>query len=114
VSECLFCRIIEGEIPSKKLFEDDRIIAFRDINPKAPTHILIIPKSHFASLEEVPADREGLLGHILLKAREIARDEGVSESGYRIVLNTGPDSGQDVFHIHFHLLAGRRMTWPPG
>ena len=114
MTDCLFCRIINRNIPSKIVFEDDRIFAFEDINPQAPTHILIIPKQHFASLEEVPAESLELLGHILLQAREIARERGLQESGYRLVLNTGRDSGQEVFHIHFHLLGGRRMSWPPG
>ncbi len=114
MTECLFCRIINGDIPSKIVLEDDRIFAFEDINPQAPTHILIIPKQHFASLNEAPADSEELLGHILIKARAIAQERGLKESGYRLVLNTGRDSGQEVFHIHFHLLGGRRMSWPPG
>jgi histidine triad (HIT) family protein len=114
MTDCLFCRIINRDIPSKIVFEDDRIFAFEDINPQAPTHILIIPKQHFASLKETPADSQELLGHILIKAREIARERGLQESGYRLVLNTGRDSGQEVFHIHFHLLGGRRMSWPPG
>jgi histidine triad (HIT) family protein len=114
MSDCIFCRIIRGEIPSKKVYEDDLIFAFEDINPQAPTHILIIPKEHYASLLEVPEDLNDLLGHILSIAREIARERGLDQSGFRIVLNTGRDSGQEVFHIHFHLFGGRRMTWPPG
>jgi histidine triad (HIT) family protein len=96
------------------VYEDETILAFEDIHPKAPTHILIIPKDHFASLNDVPEDKADLLSHILIKARQIARDKGIAESGYRIVLNTARDSGQDVFHIHFHLLGGRKMFWPPG
>jgi histidine triad (HIT) family protein len=114
MSDCLFCKIAGGEIPSKKVYEDDTIFAFEDINPQAPTHILIIPKDHFASLKEVPGVKKDLLGHILLKARELAQAAGLDESGFRLVLNTGRDSGQAVFHIHFHLLGGRRMSWPPG
>ena len=114
MSDCIFCRIIQGEIPSRKVYEDDQIFAFEDINPQAPTHILIIPKEHYASLLDVPEDRDDLLGHILSKTREIARERGLDRRGFRIVLNTGADSGQEVCHIHFHLFGGRRMTWPPG
>jgi histidine triad (HIT) family protein len=114
MTDCIFCRIIRGEIPSNAVYEDDLIFAFEDINPQAPTHILIIPKEHYASLLDVPEQRSDLLGHILSKAREIARERGLDQSGFRIVLNTGRDSGQEVFHIHFHLFGGRRMTWPPG
>jgi len=114
MSDCLFCRIAAKQIPAKAVYEDDLIFAFDDIRPQAPVHTLIIPKAHFASLNDVPASQSGLLGHILAKAPEIAAAKGIDIRGYRIVLNTGPDSGQDVFHIHFHLLGGRRMTWPPG
>ncbi|MBC8357329.1 MAG: histidine triad nucleotide-binding protein [Candidatus Aminicenantes bacterium] len=114
MENCLFCKIIHGEIPAKKVFEDEKIIAFDDINPQAPIHILIIPKEHFASLNEIPEEKKDVLSHVLLKARQIAREKGVAKSGYRIVLNTARDSGQEVFHIHFHLLGGRKMLWPPG
>jgi histidine triad (HIT) family protein len=114
MDNCLFCKISNKGIPAKVVYEDETILAFEDIHPKAPTHILIIPKDHFASLNDVPEDKVDLLGHILIKARQIARDKGIAESGYRIVLNTARDSGQDVFHIHFHLLGGRKMSWPPG
>jgi histidine triad (HIT) family protein len=108
---CIFCRIAAKEIPAPVVFEDDEMLAFDDINPKAPVHVLIIPKEHIASLNELPEGREGLLGRVLAKARAVA---DVGKSGYRIVLNTAGDSGQDVFHIHFHVLGGRKMTWPPG
>jgi histidine triad (HIT) family protein len=114
MSDCLFCKIIDGEIPSKVVYEDEIIYAFDDINPQAPVHTLIIPKDHFASLQDIPEDKMGFLGHLMSKAREIAEIKGIADSGYRIVLNTGRNSGQEVFHIHFHLLGGRRMTWPPG
>jgi len=114
MTDCLFCKIVAGEIPAEKAYEDDLILAFADIGPQAPTHILIIPKLHYASLKDVPETEKDLLGHILLRAKEIARERGLEDSGYRIVLNTGRDSGQAVFHIHFHLLGGRRMSWPPG
>ncbi len=114
MEDCLFCKIIRKEIPARVVFENDRLLAFEDIRPQAPVHILIIPKDHWASLNEVPENAPNVLGEILARAREIAHDRGIGESGYRLVLNTGRDSGQDVFHIHFHLLGGRRMTWPPG
>ena len=114
MENCLFCKIIHGEIPANKVFEDEKIIAFDDINPQAPIHILIIPKEHFASLNEIPEEKKDVLSHILLKACQIAQEKGVAKSGYRIVLNTERDSGQEVFHIHFHLLGGRKMLWPPG
>lgn len=114
MSDCIFCKIIKGEIPSQIVYEDDLIFAFDDINPQAPVHTLIIPKDHYASLKDIPEDKMGFVSHLMTKAREIAEKKGILESGFRIVLNTGRDSGQDVFHIHFHLLGGRRMTWPPG
>ena len=114
MDDCIFCKLINREIPAKILYEDNQIIAFEDINPQAPTHILLIPKEHFASLNDIPEEKKEILSHLLLQARNIAQDLGIKENGYRIVLNTGKNSGQDVFHIHFHLLGGRRMTWPPG
>jgi histidine triad (HIT) family protein len=114
MDDCLFCKIVNNEIPAELIFEDDRIVAFNDINPQAPIHVLIIPKEHFASLNDIPEEKKDILGHILLRARQIAQNLGIQENGYRIVLNTARDSGQEVFHIHFHLLGGRRMTWPPG
>ena len=111
---CLFCRIANKEIPAKLVYEDEKFLAFEDIRPQAPVHVLIIPKLHFASLNEAPEGAEGLLGEALVRAREIARGRGIGTSGYRIVLNTARDSGQEVPHLHFHLLGGRRMTWPPG
>ena len=113
MEDCLFCKIVKKEIPSEIVFENDNLIAFEDINPQAPTHILIIPKEHFASLKEIPEDKKGILAELLLGARQIAEEKGLSR-GYRIVLNTGKESGQAVFHIHFHLLSGRQMAWPPG
>jgi histidine triad (HIT) family protein len=114
MDDCLFCKIAAGQIPAKLVYEDDRIVAFDDIRPQAPTHTLIIPREHFPSLREFPPDRADLLSACLLAARKIAADKGIAASGYRIVLNTGRDSGQEVHHLHFHLLGGRRMTWPPG
>ena len=114
MEDCLFCKIVGKDIPAELIFEDDRIVAFNDINPQAPIHILIIPREHLASLNDVPEEKRDLLGHILLRAQQIAQNLGIRENGYRIVLNTARDSGQEVYHIHFHLLGGRRMTWPPG
>ncbi|MBE0461153.1 MAG: histidine triad nucleotide-binding protein [Acidobacteriota bacterium] len=114
MENCIFCKIIQKEIPTSFIYEDDRMVAFKDINPQAPIHILLIPKEHYASLNDVPEDKKDILSHLLLKARQIALEQGISERGYRIVLNTARDSGQEVLHIHFHLLGGRRMNWPPG
>jgi len=108
---CLFCRIVRGEIPAKIVREDEHTVAFRDIDPKAPTHILVIPKEHVASLDE--ATDPTLVGRLSLAAAEIARSEGVTD-GYRTVVNTGAGAGQTVFHLHLHLLGGRKLTWPPG
>lgn len=114
MENCIFCKIINKDIPATIIYEDDLITVFEDINPKAPVHILLIPKEHFASLNDIPEDKKELIGHILLKAKEIAHEKNIAEKGYRLVLNTGRDSGQDVHHIHFHLLGGRQMSWPPG
>jgi histidine triad (HIT) family protein len=112
--DCIFCKIVAGGIPAAKIFEDERAVVFRDINPQAPTHALVIPCAHVASLAEAGEADESLLGHLLLVAARVARDEGLAESGYRTVINTGAGAGQTVFHIHVHLLGGRRLTWPPG
>lgn len=112
MSDCIFCRIVAGEIPSKKVFEDDRIFAFEDISPKAPTHVLVVPREHIGRLSEASPAHEALLGALASRAASIARERGVSD--YRIVVNNGEGAGQTVFHLHFHLLGGRPMTWPPG
>ena len=112
--DCIFCKIAAGGIPAAKIFEDERAVVFRDINPQAPTHALVIPRAHVASLNEASEDDEALLGHLLLVAARVAREEGLAESGYRTVINTGAGAGQTVFHIHVHLLGGRRLAWPPG
>jgi histidine triad (HIT) family protein len=114
MEDCIFCKIINKKIPASIVFEDEKIIAFNDINPQAPIHILLIPREHFASLNDIPEEKKNILSHLLLKARQIAQEKEIAEKGYRIVLNTEKDSGQEVFHIHFHLLGGRRMHWPPG
>jgi histidine triad (HIT) family protein len=110
--DCLFCRIIRREIPSPLVYETQDVAAFRDIDPKAPTHVLVVPRRHVASLNE--ADDPDLMGKLLLAAAAVAKQEGVSESGYRTVINTNKDSGQAVFHIHVHVLGGRHLKWPPG
>lgn len=112
-SNCLFCRIIAGEIPANLVFEDESCIAFRDIDPQAPTHILIVPREHFASLNEAGTAREGVLGHALRLASVIAAQEGLT-GGYRTAINTGADANQTVPHLHIHLLGGRTLGWPPG
>lgn len=114
MDNCIFCKIINKEVPSKIVYEDERVLAFDDINPKAPIHVLLISKEHFGTLNEIPEEKKDILSHLLLKARQIAQEKGIAENGYRIVLNTERDSGQEVFHIHFHLLGGRQMKWPPG
>jgi len=111
--DCIFCKIAAGEMGDPPLYQDEQVTAFRDVNPQAPTHILIIPNKHIVSMDKAKAEDQTLLGRLLLTAAEIARQEGVSE-GYRLVINTGSKAGQSVFHIHAHLLAGRSMKWPPG
>ena len=113
-SNCTFCRIVAGEIPSNKVYEDDQAYAFRDGNPQAPTHVLIVPKEHIESLNDIAQGDEALLGHLLRLAPKIANQHGIAENGYRTVINTGENSGQSVWHLHIHLLGGRSMTWPPG
>ncbi|MGQ9471186.1 MAG: histidine triad nucleotide-binding protein [Candidatus Aminicenantales bacterium] len=112
--DCLFCRLRDRKLPVDVVYEDEEVLGFKDINPKAPVHILVIPKEHFASLNEVPAGKEILLGRLLRAAVKIGKEKGLTRTGYRIVINTGPDSGQAVYHLHVHLLGGRRLSWPPG
>ncbi|WP_158749076.1 histidine triad nucleotide-binding protein [Acidobacterium sp. S8] len=111
--DCIFCKIIAGTIPSKKLYEDDRAFAFADIDPKAPVHVLIVPKKHIPSLAEAESGDEALLGHLQLVAKQLAAEHNLS-NGYRTVLNSGEEAGQTVFHLHLHLIGGRQMNWPPG
>jgi histidine triad (HIT) family protein len=111
---CLFCKIAAKQIPSKVAFEDEHLLAFHDINPVAPAHILIIPKQHLTSLNDGEPAHEALLGKLLLAARKAAEHAGIDKSGYRVVVNSGPDAGQSVFHVHVHVLGGRPMAWPPG
>lgn len=112
--DCLFCRIVRGEVPAKVVHETDSVVAFRDIDPKAPVHVLIVPKRHIASVNDVAEGDAPELGALFVAARAIAAAEGLSDSGYRLVVNTGTGAGQTVWHIHLHLLGGRSLTWPPG
>jgi histidine triad (HIT) family protein len=114
MADCIFCKIIAGEIPSTQVYNDDLVTAFRDINPAAPTHVLIIPNRHIASVNDLTSDDEPLMGYLFTVAKQIAAQEGIAESGYRLIVNTGPDGGQEVFHIHLHLLGGQRMRHPMG
>lgn len=114
MSDCIFCRIAVGEIPSTRVFEDDLCVAFNDLSPQAPTHILIIPRVHLDSLDKANNTQKDLLGHLLLTAANIAREQGFADNGYRVVINTNVDGGQTVFHFHVHLLAGRPFVFPPG
>ncbi len=114
MSTCLFCRVVEGEIPSKKVFEDDELVAFHDVNPQAPTHVLIIPRRHVATVNDLVAEDSALVGRMVLRAAAIARSLGVAERGYRLVVNCNAEAGQSVFHVHLHVLGGRPMLWPPG
>lgn len=112
--DCLFCKIIAREIPSNKVYSDDDVYAFHDINPAAPIHILVIPKKHLSSINAASEDDEALLGKLLLRANQIATNLGLNEDGFRYVINTGRDGGQTVFHLHLHILGGRALDWPPG
>ena len=112
--ECLFCRIASGEIPSSKVYEDDEVFAFNDINPQAPLHVLVIPKRHIATTNDLVAGDNALVGTLVRRAAAIAADKGYASRGYRTVVNCNAEAGQTVFHLHVHVLAGRRMRWPPG
>lgn len=112
MTDCLFCKIAAGQIPAAVVRRTDRALAFRDVNPQAPTHILVIPLEHVASLNE--AKNPAMLGELVAFARDLAREAGLADSGYRLVLNTNADGGQTVFHLHLHLLGGRKLQWPPG
>ncbi len=113
MSDCLFCKIVDGEIPSNKVYEDDEILAFHDVAPQAPVHFLIVPKKHMDSLDDTAEEDAALLAHIMLKIKDIAKDLGL-ENGYRVVINTGEDGMQSVKHLHVHVLGKRRLLWPPG
>lgn len=111
---CLFCKIIAGEIPSEKIYQDETCVAINDISPQAPTHILVIPREHFDSMDKAESRHKETLGHLLLTCAQIAREKGFAEDGYRTVINTNADGGQTVFHLHVHLLGGRPFVFPPG
>ena len=113
-NECLFCRVIAGDIPATIVHQDERCVAIRDINPQAPTHVLVLPREHMESLDDATQRDEALLGHLLRMAARIANEEGHSDGGYRTVINSGAGAGQSVFHLHVHVLGGRPLTWPPG
>jgi len=114
MTDCLFCKMVNGEIKPDTVYEDDDVLAFRDINPQAPVHVLVVPKTHIATLNDLDPAHAPLIGKLYLAAQKIANDEGVAERGYRTLINCNAEAGQSVFHIHLHLLAGRAMGWPPG
>jgi len=114
MSDCLFCKIVDKSIPAKIVYEDDQTLAFDDINPHAPVHALVIPKKHVASVQDCGVQDERLLGQLLLACAKVAKRKGLAETGYRVAANTGRDGGQTVFHLHFHVMGGRHMAWPPG
>jgi len=113
-SDCLFCKIVAGDIPSDRVYADDHVYAFRDVNPQAPTHILVIPRKHISSINEADDSDEALLGKLLLCGQRIAVQEKLADAGFRFVINTGEHGGQSVFHIHLHVIGGRQLSWPPG
>ena len=114
MADCLFCRIVAGEIPATIVYQNDHVVAFKDITPQAPTHVLVVPRRHIASLNDLAADDDALVGEMVRSAAAIAKDNGHAAGGYRTVFNCNADAGQTVFHLHLHLLGGRKMTWPPG
>jgi histidine triad (HIT) family protein len=114
MSDCLFCKIIDGQIPGSLVFQDDQLVAFKDINPQAPLHVLIVPRRHIASLNDLTPADDALVGSLFRAAAALAKQHGYADRGYRTVFNTNREAGQTVFHIHLHLLAGRPLTWPPG
>ena len=114
MSDCLFCGVVEGKIKGNIVYQDDSVVAFKDIRPKAPVHVLIIPRRHVAGVLDLNADDWAMIGHIFEIAARLAREQGIADRGFRVVVNSGADAGQSVFHLHYHLLGGRRMAWPPG
>lgn len=114
MSDCLFCGIVEGKIKANVVYQDDHVVVFKDINPKAPVHLLIIPRRHIASVLDIEGDDRALIGEVFQVAGRLAREHGIAETGFRVVVNSGPDAGQSVFHVHYHLIGGRQMSWPPG
>ncbi len=114
MTDCLFCKMVSGEIEPDLVYEDDEVIAFRDINPQAPTHVLVVPREHIATLNDLQPRHAELVGRMFLAAKEVARKEGIEQRGYRTVINCNREAGQSVFHLHLHVLGGRAMGWPPG
>ena len=114
MADCIFCQIATGKIPSEKIFENERVLAFRDLHPQAPTHVLVIPRRHIATLNDLQSNDAALVGEMMLAATQIAAKENLAEAGYRLVMNCNQHGGQSVYHIHLHLLGGRYMKWPPG
>lgn len=114
MEDCLFCKIVAGQIPAKIVYQDPDVVAFADINPQAPQHVLFVPRRHIASMTDITQGDGPVLASIFMAATRVARELGIAESGFRFVTNVGPDAGQSVFHLHFHLLGGRRLGWPPG
>ncbi|OJV64537.1 MAG: histidine triad nucleotide-binding protein [Clostridiales bacterium 38-18] len=112
--DCIFCKIINGDIPSTKVYEDSQVYAFKDINPEAPVHVLIVPKQHIESVAHLDDTHKDLIGHIHLVAKQLAEEAGIDQSGYRLLTNIGKEGGQSVFHLHYHMLGGRQLKWPPG
>ena len=111
---CLFCKMVDGDIPIDKVYEDDQVLAFRDISPQGPVHIQVIPKKHLATINDASDEDQALLGRIMLVAKQVAADEGLAEDGYRLVVNCNSQGGQAVYHLHMHVIGGRQMNWPPG
>lgn len=114
MQDCIFCKIIKGEIPCQKVYEDDMVLSFKDIEPAAPSHVLIIPKKHISSLNDVTEEDSKIIAHVFMAAKKIVKELGIDKDGYRIVSNCGENGGQSVPHVHFHLLGGRSLQWPPG
>jgi len=114
MEDCIFCRIAKRDIPSDIVYEDDEVLAFKDLNPQAPVHVLFITKRHIASMDKLEQGDAEIVGRLLFRAKEVAREQGIAEGGYRVVLNCNRNAGQEVFHIHAHLLGGRKFAWPPG
>ncbi len=113
-SDCLFCKILAGDVPAELVYESNEAIAFRDINPKAPSHVLIIPRQHIETINDLGPGDAVLVGNLFLVAQQLAKEEGIAENGYRVVMNCNADAGQTVFHLHLHMLGGRQLDWPPG
>lgn len=114
MSECLFCKIARGEIPCDTVYENDQVIAFRDLNPQAPTHVLVIPRKHISTVNDLTVEDKDVVGEMFLAAKSVAAHDGLAEDGYRLIMNCNKGAGQSVFHIHLHVLGGRAMSWPPG